>query len=64
MPSKLRSAKALEVWGGQAMVIPIEFDASTTQTIERAALVWLHAEPEKPPPAAARGIVLWTATAR
>jgi rfaE bifunctional protein nucleotidyltransferase chain/domain len=56
--AKLRSAKALEAWGGQAVVIPVEFDASTTQTIERAALLWLHAEPEKPPPPAARGIVL------
>ena len=56
--SKLRSAKALEGWGGQAVVIPVQFDASTTQTIERAALAWLHAEPEALPPSAARGIVL------
>jgi rfaE bifunctional protein nucleotidyltransferase chain/domain len=56
--SKLRSARALEAWGGQAVVIPVQFDASTTQTIERAALLWLHADPEKAPPSPARGIAL------
>jgi rfaE bifunctional protein nucleotidyltransferase chain/domain len=56
--SNLRSAKALEAWGGQAVVIKVRFDSSTTQTIERAALLALHAEPEKPPAPNARGIVL------
>ena len=56
--SNLRSAKALEAWGGQAVVIKVRFDASTTQTIERAALIALHAEPEKIPASTARGIVL------
>jgi rfaE bifunctional protein nucleotidyltransferase chain/domain len=56
--SKLRSAKALEAWGGKAVVIKVRFDSSTTQTIERAALLSLHAEPEKLPPSTARGIVL------
>ena len=56
--SKLRSAKALEAWGGQAVVIPVQFDSSTSQTIERAALSFLHAEPDKLPAADARGIVL------
>jgi rfaE bifunctional protein nucleotidyltransferase chain/domain len=56
--SNLRSAKALEAWGGQAVVIKVRFDSSTTQTIERAALLALHAEPEQPPASNARGIVL------
>jgi rfaE bifunctional protein nucleotidyltransferase chain/domain len=56
--SNLRSARALEAWGGQAAVIKVRFDSSTTQTIERAALLALHAEPEKPPASKARGIVL------
>lgn len=60
--SNLRSAKALEAWGGQAVVIKVRFDSSTTQTIERAALLALHAEPEEPPNSdvrgPARGIVL------
>jgi rfaE bifunctional protein nucleotidyltransferase chain/domain len=56
--SNLRSAKALEAWGGQAVVIRVRFDSSTTLTIERAALLALHAEPAKPPTSEARGIVL------
>jgi len=56
--SKLRSAKALEAWGGKAVVIKVRFDSSTTRTIERAALLALHAEPEKLPASTARGIVL------
>jgi len=56
--SKLRSAKALEAWGGKAVVIKVKFDSSTTQTIERCALLAAHAEPEKLPVSGARGIVL------
>jgi D-glycero-D-manno-heptose 1,7-bisphosphate phosphatase len=56
--SKLRSAKALEAWGGEAVVIKVRVDSSTTRTIERAALLALHAEPEKLPASAARGILL------
>jgi rfaE bifunctional protein nucleotidyltransferase chain/domain len=56
--SNLRSAKALEEWGGEAVVIKVHFAASTTQTLERAALLALHAEPEKLQASAARGIVL------
>lgn len=56
--SNLRSAKALKAWGGEAVVIKVRFDASTTKTIERAAMLALHAEPEKPPASQARGIVL------
>ena len=56
--SKLRSAKALEAWGGRAVVIKVRFDSSTTQTLERCALLAGHAEPEKLAPQAARGIVL------
>ncbi len=56
--SNLRSAKALEAWGGQAVVIKVRFDSSTTQTLERCALLAEHAEPEKLPAPAARGIVL------
>jgi D-glycero-D-manno-heptose 1,7-bisphosphate phosphatase len=54
----LRSAKALEAWGGQAVVIKVRFDSSTSRTIERAALLAVHAEPEKPPASLARGILL------
>jgi rfaE bifunctional protein nucleotidyltransferase chain/domain len=56
--SNLRSAKVLEAWGGKAVVIRVRFDSSTTQTIERAALLALHAEPDTPPASTARGIVL------
>jgi len=56
--SNLRSAKALEAWGGQAVVIKVRFDSSTTQTLERCALLAAHAEPEKLEAPAARGIVL------
>ena len=56
--SNLRSAKALEAWGGQAVVIKVRIDSSTTKTIERAALLALHAEPEELPASHARGIVL------
>ena len=56
--SKLRSAKALDAWGGKAVVIKVRFDSSTTRTIERAALLALHAAPEKPPASPARGILL------
>ena len=56
--SNLRSAKALAAWGGQAVVIKVQFDSSTTRTIERAALLAAHAEPEKLPASAARGIAL------
>ena len=56
--SNLRSAKALEAWGGEAVVIKVRFDSSTTQTIERAALLALHAEPEQPPALNARGLAL------
>lgn len=56
--SNLRSAKVLDAWGGQAVVIKLRFDSSTTQTLERCALLAAHAEPEKPPQQTARGIVL------
>lgn len=56
--SKLRSAKALEAWGGKAVVIKVQFDSSTTQTLERCALLAAHATPERPPASTARGIVL------
>lgn len=56
--SNLRSAKVLEAWGGQAVVIKVRFDSSTTQTLERCALLAVHAEPEQPPQPTTRGIVL------
>jgi rfaE bifunctional protein nucleotidyltransferase chain/domain len=45
--SNLRSASVLAAWGGEARVIKVEFDSSTTSTIERAALLAAHAEPDK-----------------
>lgn len=56
--SRLRSAEALKALGGRTVVIPIRFDTSTTGTIERAAALALHAEPEIAPPAAAQAQVL------
>jgi rfaE bifunctional protein nucleotidyltransferase chain/domain len=56
--SKLRSAKALEAWGGRAVVIKVRFDSSTTQTLERCALLAAHADPAKVPPPPARGVAL------
>ena len=56
--SNLRSTDAVKRWGGQVAVIPIRFDTSTTKTLERAAALALHAEPEKPRAVEACGIVL------
>ena len=57
-PSKLRSASALAAWGGEAVAIPVQFESSTTQIMERISLIALHAEPEAPPPVATRGMLL------
>lgn len=54
----LRSAEAVREYGGSVRVIEPEFDASTSQLIERIATLAAHAKPETPPTKTFRGLVL------
>jgi D-beta-D-heptose 7-phosphate kinase/D-beta-D-heptose 1-phosphate adenosyltransferase len=54
----LRSASAVEAYGGETLVIPAQFDSGTTAMMERIQALAVHAQPE---PASARhptGLVL------
>jgi D-glycero-D-manno-heptose 1,7-bisphosphate phosphatase len=42
---KLRSRTAVEAYGGQAVIIPVEIAASTSAILERAAALYAHAPP-------------------
>lgn len=44
--SSLRSAAAVEAYGGRAVVIPVQFGTSTTAMFERIQALALHAKPE------------------
>ncbi len=56
--SGLRSAGAVEAYGGKVAVIPPAFPASTTKVLERIRTLDLHAAPEAVPAVKFRGLVL------
>ena len=56
--SSLRSAGAVEAYGGRVLVIGSDFAASTSAVLDRAAAVSAHAEPERLAATAPRGLVL------
>ncbi len=55
--ASLRSASAVEAYGGRTIVIPVQFASSTTAMFERIQALALHAVPEKAS-ADAHGLVL------
>jgi D-glycero-D-manno-heptose 1,7-bisphosphate phosphatase len=56
--SSLRSAPAVEEYGGSVHVIPHGFPSSSSATIERIVAISSHATPERMVPVEARGLVL------
>ena len=56
--SSLRSAAAVEEYGGRVLLIPSDFATSTSAMLDRIAAISHHAAPETLPPKAARGVVL------
>src|SRR4051812_700724 len=56
--SSLRSAAAVEEYGGKALLIHSEFATSTSAMIDRIAAISRHGAPENVPPRAVRGLVL------
>lgn len=56
--SSLRSAAAVEAYGGSVLVIPSDFATSTSALVARIAAVSSHAGPEPSPAIASRGLVL------
>lgn len=56
--SGLRSGAAVTAYGGEVLVIPSDFATSTSQTMARIGAVLAHAEPERVPAPARRGLVL------
>ncbi len=54
----LRSGSAVEAYGGQTVVIPPQFAASTTAMFERIQALAIHAAPEQSQTAEPRGLVL------
>jgi rfaE bifunctional protein nucleotidyltransferase chain/domain len=56
--SSLRSAKAVEEYGGSAVVIPSDFRTSTSATIDRIAALGMHTELARPPGPPPAGLVL------
>jgi D-glycero-D-manno-heptose 1,7-bisphosphate phosphatase len=56
--SSLRSAVAVEEYGGQVLLIPSDFATSTSALLDRIAAITNHAPPETLPPKPPRGVVL------
>ena len=56
--SLLRSAAAVEEYGGKALLIHSEFATSTSAMIDRIAAISKHGAPENVPPRPMRGLVL------
>jgi len=56
--SSLRSAAAVERYGGRVLLIPAEFATSTSAMLERVAALSRHAVPEHVSAEPARGLVL------
>ena len=56
--SSLRSAKAVEEYGGSTVVIPSDFRTSTSATIDRIAALKMHTELARPPQTPPAGLAL------
>jgi D-glycero-D-manno-heptose 1,7-bisphosphate phosphatase len=56
--TSLRSAEAVEAYGGRVAVIPPAFGSSSTKMMERIQALALHALPQAAPPVRFRGLVL------
>jgi rfaE bifunctional protein nucleotidyltransferase chain/domain len=56
--SSLRSASAVESYGGKVVVIPAQFTASTTAMLERIQSLALHAVPQPSNASQPKGLVL------
>lgn len=56
--SSLRSAPAVEAYGGRVLVIASDFETSTTGMMERIGAILAHDLPAKPTGGAPRGLVL------
>ena len=56
--SALKSATAVQAYGGETVVIPAQFGSSTTAIFERIQALAVHAIPEPAPAAEPRGLVL------
>jgi rfaE bifunctional protein nucleotidyltransferase chain/domain len=56
--SSLRSAKAVEEYGGSAAVIPSDFRTSTSAIVDRIAALGMHTELARPPGAPPAGLAL------
>jgi D-glycero-D-manno-heptose 1,7-bisphosphate phosphatase len=54
----LRSAGAVEAYGGEVRVIATEFGLSTTALLDRIGALMIHAEPDKPREPSSRGLAL------
>lgn len=56
--SSLRSASAVEAYGGKTVVVPAQFDSSSSSMIERIQALALHAVPEPASSKPVAGLVL------
>jgi D-glycero-D-manno-heptose 1,7-bisphosphate phosphatase len=56
--SSLRSAAAVEEYGGRVAVIPSDFETSTSRTMERIGAILKHAAPEASTAAPPKGLAL------
>jgi D-beta-D-heptose 7-phosphate kinase / D-beta-D-heptose 1-phosphate adenosyltransferase len=56
--SSLRSASAVESYGGKVVVIPAQFAASTSAMLERIEALSIHAAPQHPGAPRPKGLVL------
>jgi D-glycero-D-manno-heptose 1,7-bisphosphate phosphatase len=54
----LRSAEAVESYGGKVEVVPSEFGTSSSQVLDRIAVLNAHTAPDKAPEESYRGLVL------
>ena len=57
-PSGLKSSSAVAAYGGQTVVIPAQFDSSTSAMFERIQALAVHAPPEPAQTSQTRGLVL------
>ena len=56
--SSLKSAEAVEQYGGEVRVIAPDFPTSTSKIIDRIGAILRHAAPDRPAPIVRRGLVL------
>jgi rfaE bifunctional protein nucleotidyltransferase chain/domain len=57
-PSSLRSSAVVEAYGGRTVVIPVQFESSTTAVLARIEARAVHATPDPIPAEEIRGLVL------